>query len=192
SYRADLFSAGKVERLARHLEKVVEEIIRDPEQRVGDVDLLGAEERRQVLEEWNETGVEYPKGKCIQEMFEEQVEKSPEAVAVVYEDHSLTYGELNGRANQLAHYLRSLGIGPEVRVGICVERSLEMVVGILGILKAGGAYVPLDPAYPAERRRYMLEDSRSTVLLIQGALNGQFGGISGSVTVLDLADATPR
>src|SRR5213076_2422579 len=101
----------------------LENFVEDEGLLVGQVDMLTAEERRQVLEEWNETGVEYPKGKCIQEMFEEQVEKSPEAVAVVYEDHSLTYGELNGRANQLAHYLRSLGIGPEVRVGICVERS---------------------------------------------------------------------
>jgi len=105
------------------------------------------EEREQVLYGWNDTTVEYPKEKCIHELFEEQVEKRPEAVAVVYEDQQLTYGELNRRANRLAHYLRELGVEPDTRVAICVERGLEMVVGLLGILKAGGAYVPLDPAY---------------------------------------------
>ena len=103
----------------------------------------------------------------VHELFEEQVEKTPDAVAVVYEDATLSYGELNRRANQLAHYLRELGVGPDQRVAICMERSLEMVVGLLGVLKAGGAYVPLDPAYPVERLRYMLDDSAPVAVLTQ-------------------------
>ena len=117
--------------------------------------------------EWNDTGRNYPKDRCIHELFEEQVERTPEAVAVVFEDQQLTYKALNRRANQLAHYLRKLGVGPEVRVGICVEQSIEMVVGLLGILKAGGAYVPLDPSYPKERLTFMLEDTRAAVLVTQ-------------------------
>src|ERR1700727_1591696 len=111
----------------------------------------------------------------VQEMFEEQVGWRPEAVAVMYEYRELTYGELNRRANQLAWYLKGLGVGPDVRVGICVERSLEMIVGLLGILKAGGAYVPLDPAYPAERLKYMVEDSALGALLTQGEQRQLFG-----------------
>src|SRR4029450_3226371 len=105
-------------------------------------------ERHQVVEQWNETSVDYPREKLIHELFEEQVERTPEAVAVVFEDRQLTYAELNKKAKRLAHYLRTLGVGPEARVGICLERSLEMVIGMLGILKAGGAYVPLDAAFP--------------------------------------------
>ena len=117
--------------------------------------------------EWNDTAVDYPKDKCIHQLFEAQVEHAPDAVAVVYEDAYLTYQQLNRRANQLAHYLQGLGVGPEVPVGICVERSLEMMVSLLGILKAGGAYVPLDPTYPPERLSFMLEDARAPVLLAQ-------------------------
>ena len=104
---------------------------------------------------------QYPREQLVHELFEEQVEKTPDAVAVVYEDATLSYGELNRRANQLAHYLRELGVGPDQRVAICMERSLEMVVGLLGVLKAGGAYVPLDPAYPVERLRYMVDGQRA-------------------------------
>ncbi len=107
-------------------------------------------EKHQLLVEWNETTRDYPKDNCLHQLFEEQVERTPEAVAVIFRDQQLTYRELNRRANQLAHYLRTLGIGPEVLVGICMERSVEMVVGLLGILKAGGAYVPLDPQYPEQ------------------------------------------
>ena len=124
----------------------------------------------QVLMEWNDTQVDYPQDSCIHHLFEAQVERSPDAVAVVFEDEQLTYRELNARANQLAHHLQSLGVGPDVVVGICVERSLLMVVGLLGILKAGGAYVPLDPAYPQERLEFMLQDTQVSVLLIQQQL----------------------
>ena len=121
-------------------------------------------------------GAEYPREKCIHELFEEQVEKTPEATAVVYEEEAVSYGELNRRANQLAHYLRELGVGPDERVAICVERSVEMMVALLGVLKAGGAYVPLDPSYPEERLRYMLEDSGPAVLVTQGEIRSCLKG----------------
>ena len=136
--------------------------------------------------EWNATEAEYPRDKCIHELFEEQVEQTPEAVAVVYEEEPLSYGELNARANQLAHYLRELGVGPDERVGICVERSLEMVVGLLGMLKAGGAYVPLDPGYPAERLQFMLEDAHASVLVTQESLVSQLPVYKGTVVHLDM------
>ena len=122
--------------------------------------MLPAAERHRVLYEWNDTRTEFPADKCMHELFEEQVGRTPDAVAVVFEDEQLSYAELNRRANQLAHYLRELGVGPDGRVAICVERGLEMIMALLAVLKAGGAYVPLDPAYPAERLRFMLEDVR--------------------------------
>ena len=143
----------------RHWERLLEQMAAEPGRRISELEMMGEQEQRQLLEEWNDTERELSGLKCIHEMFEEQVERTPGSVAVVYEDQRLTYEELNSRANQLAHYLRGLGVGPEVRVGICVERSVEMVVGLLGILKAGGAYVPLDPEYPAERLAYMVEDA---------------------------------
>jgi amino acid adenylation domain-containing protein len=138
---------------------------------------LTAAERRRMLVEWNQTEREYPRDKCVHQLFEEQAERSPDAVAVVFEDQSLTYGELNARANQLAHHLVSLGVGPDMLVGLCVERSLEMVVGLLGILKAGGAYVPLDPSLPMERLGFCLQDSAALILVTQQALSGRFSGL---------------
>src|SRR5262249_27113268 len=161
-------------------------------QAVDRLPLLSASERHQVIEQWNETAVEYPRAKRVHELFEEQVERTPEAVAVVYEDQQLTYRELNRRANRLAHYLRKLGVGPEARVGICLERSPEMVVGLLGILKAGGAYVPLDPAYPAERLTYLLEDSAPSALLTSGALREKLAGRALGARVVDLEAKAAR
>src|SRR5437763_621412 len=155
----DLFDADRVERMLDHWRVVLESIVLNPAPRVSEIPLLTAAERQQILVEWNRTEREYPLDKCVHHLFEEQVERTPDAVAVVFEDQRLTYRQLNVRATQLGHYLRSLGVGPERLVGICVERSLELLVGILGILKAGGAYVPLDPAYPAERTRFVLEDA---------------------------------
>ena len=123
-----------------------------------------------MLVDWNDTSRKYPRNRCAHQLFEQQVEKSPDAVAIVHGNEQLTYRELNTRANQLAHHLNSFGVGPEVLVGICLERSLEMIVAVLGILKAGGAYVPLDPEYPMERLRFMLADSRSAVLLTHSRL----------------------
>src|SRR6478672_1536236 len=164
-------------------------MVADDVQEVDGLVLLSEEERRRVLYEWNETGVEYPDNKCIHELFEDQVKKTPKATAVVFGDAALSYEELNRRANRLAHYLRELGVKPEDRVAICVERGLEMVVGLLGILKAGGAYVPLDPEYPAERLQYMLNDSAPAVLLTQKQLRERFTWIGTDLPVLDLSDS---
>jgi amino acid adenylation domain-containing protein len=170
------------------LESLVEALESEPDRPMRTLEVLPKEERQQVLYEWNATEEEYPSDKCIHELFEEQVEKTPEAVAVVFEDALLTYAELNRRANQLAHYLRGLGVGTDALVAICMERNLEMVVGMLGVLKAGAAYVALDPSYPAERVRFMLKDSGPVALLTQGRLQGLFSGISESLPVLDLED----
>ena len=145
-YSTDLFDRDRIERMAGHFQTLLEAIVADPDQSIATLPILTEAERHQILVEWNDTAADYPKDKCIHELFEEQVERTPDAIALEFEDEQVTYRELNRRANQLAHYLISLGIGPEKLVGICVERSIEMVVGLLGILKAGGAYVPLDPS----------------------------------------------
>jgi amino acid adenylation domain-containing protein len=164
------FTAAQVRRFSHYYLNVLESISADLQAQHNTTDYLSAAERRQVMKEWNATECQYPREKCVHELFETQAERSPEAVAVVYDGQELSYGELNTRANQVAHELRNLGVGPDNRVAICVERGLEMVVGILGVLKAGGAYVPLDPAYPAERLSYMLEDSEPKAVLSQGKL----------------------
>ncbi|MBD2015334.1 amino acid adenylation domain-containing protein [Microcoleus sp. FACHB-53] len=169
-YNTDLFNPATITRMLGNFQTLLEGIVANPKQRLSDLPLLTASEQHQLLVEWNNTTKEYPQDKCIHQLVEAQVEQAPDAVAVVYEGEQLTYRELNARANQLAHYLQVLGVGPEVLVGICVERSLEMLVGLLGILKAGGAYVPLDPAYPLERLAFMLEDASVSVLLTQARL----------------------
>ncbi|MDZ8258879.1 non-ribosomal peptide synthetase [Nostoc sp. ChiQUE01b] len=169
-YNTDLFDASTIERMTGHFVTLLEGIIANPEQPISQLPLLTQTEQQQLLVEWNDTQADYPQDLCIHHLFEEQVQLTPDAVAVVYENQHLTYSELNCRANQLAHYLKSLGVGADVLVGICVERSIEMVVGILGILKAGGAYLPLDPEYPTERLRFMLEDAQVSVLLTQQRL----------------------
>jgi amino acid adenylation domain-containing protein len=166
-YNTDLFDPGTIERLAGHFETMLEGIVANPHERISQLPLLTEIEQQQLLIEWNDTQVEYPQVKCIHQLFEEQVERTPDAVAVVFEGQQLTYQQLNCRANQLAHYLRSVGVGADVFVGICVERSVEMIVGLLGILKAGGAYVPLDPDYPTERLQFAIEDAVVSVLLTQ-------------------------
>ncbi|MHC5763604.1 amino acid adenylation domain-containing protein, partial [Nostoc sp.] len=171
-YNTDLFDAETITRIVEHFRTLLEGIVANPQARLSDLPILTTDELNQQLLEWNDTAVEYPQQLCIHQLFEAQVQKTPDAVAVVFEDEQLTYSELNARANQLAHYLRSLGVKPEVLVGICVERSLLMVIGLLAILKAGGAYVPLDSSYPKERLAYILEDSRPGVLLTQQNLVG--------------------
>ncbi|MEH2062640.1 MAG: amino acid adenylation domain-containing protein [Nostoc sp.] len=167
SYDASRFEYGTISRMLGHFVTMLSAIVANPQQHLGQLPLLTAWEQRQLLVEWNDTQVDYPQDLCIHQLFEEQVERTPDAVAVVFENQQLTYRELNSRANQLAHYLQTLGVGADVLVGICVERSLEMLVGLLGILKAGGAYVPLDPEYPTERLSFMLEDAQVKVLLTQ-------------------------
>ena len=169
-YNTDLFDFTTIARMAGHLQTLLEGIVDNPDQQLSNLPLLTKAERYQLLVEWNDTRANYPKDSCIHQLFEAQVERLPDAPAVVFEDEHLTYRELNTRANQLAHHLRALGVGPDALVGICVERSLEMVVGLLGVLKAGGAFVPLDPAYPKERLAFMLEDAQVSVLLTQQRL----------------------
>jgi amino acid adenylation domain-containing protein len=150
-----------------HIKILLESIIANPEQSLSDVRMLTDAERRQILVDWNNTSCGYPSDNSLHQLFEQQVEQSPDAVAVVYGDQKLTYRQLNVRANQLARYLIKLGVGPEVLVGICLERSLEMIIGLLGILKAGGAYVPIDPSYPKERTAIMMNDAQVSILLTQ-------------------------
>jgi len=169
----------------RALTSLVEALEQDPEKAALSLEVLPEAERQQVLEAFNATDAPYPKGKLAHELFEEQVLRTPEQVAVEYEGESLTYEELNARANQLARYLRAKGVGPDERVGICTERSLEMVVGLLGILKAGGAYVPLDPGYPPERLAYMLKDAAPRLVLIQERLRGCLADPAVRVLALD-------
>jgi amino acid adenylation domain-containing protein len=166
-YNSDLFDATTITRIGEHFQTLLQAIVANQEMRISELPLLSPAQRHQLLVEWNDTQVDYPHDLCIHELFAEQVERNPDAVAVAFEEQQLTYDELNCRANQLAHCLRSLGVGADVLVGICVERSWEMIVGLLGILKAGGAYVPLDPEYPQERLSFMLADTQIKVLLTQ-------------------------
>jgi len=160
-----------------------------PATAVHSLEVLPAWERDQLLYGWNDTKAEYPSDKCIHQLFEEQVVRTPEASAVVFEEESLSYAELNRRANQLAHHLRELGVRPDTHVALCVERGLEMMVALLAILKAGGAYVPLDPAYPVERLRFMLEDCSPIALLTQTHLAAIFSELSDTLPVLELGEA---
>jgi len=184
-YNSDLFDEITIARMATHFQTLLEGIVANSKQAISDLPLLTPAERQQLLVEWNNTAKDYPQEKCIYHLFEEQVERTPDAVAVVFEEKKLTYRELNAKANQLANYLRSLGVGPEVLVGICVERSLEMIIGLLSILKAGGAYVPLDPNYPSDRLAFMLEDSSVPVLLTQEKLLEKLPAHSARVICLD-------
>ncbi len=175
-----LFDRETVERYAGYLRRVLAGMAADETRPVDRLPLLSDAERRLVTEEWNRTEASYPADSFIHERFEAQAERTPDAVAVVYEDRRLTYGELNARANRLAHHLREIGVGPDVRVGICIEREPELVVAVLGVLKAGGAYLPLDPAYPQERLLDMVQDCAPVVVLTQGALAGRLAGLEGS------------
>src|SRR5262245_14630942 len=166
-YNTDLFDEPTIARMLRHFQVLLEGIVADPNRRISDLPILTEAEKHQLLVEWNETKRDYPKEKCLHQLFEEQVKRTPDAVAVIFEDQQLTYQELNIRANQLGHYLQKLGVGPETLVGICLERSLEMIIALLGVLKAGGAYVPLDPNYPKERLAFMLDDAKVGILLTQ-------------------------
>ncbi|WP_434686352.1 amino acid adenylation domain-containing protein [Pseudanabaena minima] len=170
TYNIDLFEADTIERMREHFQILLEGIVSNPNQSIDQLPMLTDKERHKLLIEWNNTFTDYPQDKCIHQLFEKQVELTPDAIAISFQDQQLTYRELNNRANQLAHYLQKLDVKPDVLVGICVERSLEMIVDLLGILKAGGAYVPLDPSYPQERIEYMLEDAQIKVLLTQKQL----------------------
>ena len=183
-YASDLFDRSSVEAIAGRLVRLLEGAVADPERAIGRLDILGADERHTILREWNATARAVP-GATLPELFAAQVARTPEADAVVFEDERLSYGELDARSSRLAHHLRALGVGPEVVVGLCIERSLAMLVGLLGILKAGGAYLPLDPDYPPERLAFMLADAGAPVLLTRAALRAHLPAHDAHVVCLD-------
>ncbi|WP_449601895.1 non-ribosomal peptide synthetase, partial [Paenibacillus sp. Marseille-Q9583] len=183
-YCTDLFLRESMERMASHMTELLRGVAENPDQRIGELQLLSKDEAQQILFEWQGQEVEVVE-QCLHEQFENQVRRNPEAVAVVYGEERVSYGELNQRANQWAHYLQSQGVGPDDLVGIYMERSVEMLVGLLAVLKAGGAYVPLDPAYPRERIAYMMEDTQVRVLFTQEKLGGGMPENKATVYYLD-------
>lgn len=184
-YNTDLFEHDTIVHLSEHYLELLQAIVSEPKARISELPLLTHDDQQLILLDWNNTQVDYPQGKYIHQLFEQQAEQSPDAVAVVFDNSQLSYAELNTKANQLAHYLQKQGVGPDVPVGICIERSLEMIVGLLGILKAGGAYVPLDPAYPQERLDFMINDTGTPILLTQSGLLEKFAFSSASSLCLD-------
>jgi amino acid adenylation domain-containing protein len=184
-YNTDLFDDATITRMLEHFHALLEKIVADPEQRVDALPLLGPAEKHRLLVEWNDTKREYPKDRCIHQLFEQQVEKTPAAIAVIFEEQQLTYKELNARSNQLAHYLKKQGVGPESLVGICVERSLEMIIGLLAIVKAGGGYVPLDPCFPTERLALMVKDAKIALILTQQSLLKGLAPLGANMLCLD-------
>jgi amino acid adenylation domain-containing protein len=184
-YSTELFEAATIARMAGHLQTLLEGIVADPEQLLSRIPLLTADERDRLLGQWNTTTATYFDKECIHNVFETQVARTPDAIAVVCGDESLTYRELNRGANQVAHYLRTLGVGPEVVVGLCIERSIAMVKGLLGILKSGAAYLPLDPTYPPERLAFMLEDAQPSVVMTQEHLLAKQSCTGAQIVYLD-------
>lgn len=172
-YSTDLFAADRIHRMAAHLTTILEEITSNPSQRISQLAMLPQDERRQLLVDWNSTATDFPADDCLARVFEEQARRVPGREAVIFNEDVLTYDELNRRANQLAHLLLSVGVGPEARVGLLLERSVDVIVGLLAILKAGAAYVPLDPAAPEERLAYVLSDAGVRVLLTMQHLSGR-------------------
>jgi amino acid adenylation domain-containing protein len=183
-YSTDLFDATTMERMAGHFETMLEAIVTDPEEKVSRLPMLTAAEKEQ-LTDWNRTEAEFPREFCVHELVEGQAGRTPGAIAVEHGDQRLTYRQLEQRSNQLAHFLRRRGVGPESRVGICLRRSLELPIVLLGVLKAGGACVPLDPAYPKERLAYMLEDSQASLVLTQPGLLAEVTDFDAEVITLD-------
>ena len=166
-YNAELFDRSTIVRFGKYFETLLEHVVTQPDVQLSALaEVLAATEREErLLVDFNQTETPYPDDVCIHRLFEDQVERTPDRIALTFENQHLTYAQLNARANQVAHYLRARGVGPEVPVAICMERCLEMLVALLGILKAGGAYLPIDPAYPKERLAFILEDARARVLL---------------------------
>ncbi len=184
-YNTKLYDGETISRLAVHFETLLDGAVADPSRCAADLPMLSQAERHRLLVECNDTGPPFDAEECINDLFEDQVRKTPDAVALEHDGRRLSYAELNRRANQLARHLQGLGVGPEVRVGVCVERTPEMVIGLLAILKAGGAYVPLDPAYPRDRIAFMVQDSQTTVLLSQTKLTGSLPASGAKVVWLD-------
>jgi len=185
SYNADLFEPATIGRMVGHFLVLLQSAMEKPQQAVSTLPMLTAEERHHLIVEWNQAAAEYKPDKCIHELVEAQVSRNPDAVAVVCERQSLSYGELNRRANQLAHYLEKRGVGPETLIAMCMERSLDMIVGILGVLKAGGAYLPLDLSYPPERLAFMIEDANPPVVITQEDLESRLPQHKAEIICLD-------
>ncbi len=184
-YSTDLFDEVTMQRLMQHYQNLLEGIVADPSQHLSDLPLLSSAELQQILIEWNDTATEYPKEMCLHQLFEAQVESTPEAVAIVSGEVNVSYYELNRRANQVAQVLRAVGIKPDTLIGLFTDRSVEMVVGVLGILKAGGAYLPLDSGYPQARLQYMLNDAKAPVILTQTALRSRLPETASNIICLD-------
>jgi hypothetical protein len=184
-YDSELFNRSTIERFAVHFAALLSAMVSDPSVPLSDLQFLTPNELKQLLSDWNDTKTEFPKDSCVQQLFEAQVERSPDAVAVVFEHEKLTYRQLNIRANQLAHRLRKCGAGPDKLIGISVERSADMIVALIGIMKAGSAYVPLDPDYPRERLLFMLQDANVEVLVTQQRLLGTLSEHSPTVISMD-------
>jgi amino acid adenylation domain-containing protein len=184
-FNAELFDRSTISHFADHFHTLLNNLVADLNRRTSTVELLTASERYQILNEWNNTDSDYPRNACLHELFERQAARTPGASAVLFEGRNVTYRELNDRASQIANHLLALGVEPETLVGICVERSADMIAGLLGILKAGGAYVPLDPQYPSSRLALMLQDSGLQVLITQERLQHNFAGFAGHFVCLD-------
>ncbi len=190
-YNTDLFNQTTITRMLEHFQTLLSGIVANPDERIANLPLLSEGELHQIFRQWNNAQTDYPENKCIHELFEDQVQQRPNSVAIVFEDiktsdiTSLTYQDLNTRSNQLAHYLKKLGVKSEVLVGICIRQSVEMIVGLLGILKAGAAYVPLDPSYPQERLKFMLEDAQISILLTEEKLVKLFQDFAKPIVCID-------
>jgi len=191
-YYSAVLSEATMQQFGARFLKTLGELVGEDAQTIADIDILTAEEREKILVDFNRTAAPYPAHQCVHEFFEAQAEKTPDAVALVFGEKSLSYSELNSLANQTARHLQSMGVGPEVLVGVCMQRSIEMIVGMLGILKAGGAYLPLDPEYPAERLAFMVEDAQILVLLTQSSLTGTLPSTQAQVLCMDSAAESLR
>lgn len=188
-YNTDLFEEATIQRLILNFQALLEDIVANPQKPLSELSIISTIEHRRLLSEWNDTAKEYPRHLRIQELFQAQVEQSHDAVAAACRAEQVSFAQLNARANRLAHYLRSLGVRPDARIGICVERSLEMITAMLGVLKAGTAYVPLDSTYPPERLAFILEDAQVAVLLTEQRLIERFAGSSASIICIDTQQA---
>jgi amino acid adenylation domain-containing protein len=191
-FAADLFDASTVERMLGHLETLLQAAVSEPQRPLSKLPLLTDAQRYELLFGWNQTERPFPADRCVHELFEDEVEHRPDAIALSVDDQTISYRELNERANVLAHRLRGLGVGPEVLVGICLERSIDLIVSILATLKAGGAYVPLDPEYPRQRLAFMLEDTDAPVLISRTNLSARLPPFEGTLLHLDAAEGEPR
>lgn len=184
-YSADLFDSATIERLRQHFENLLTSIVANPDRQIARLPLLTAAEQQQLLRDWNRTKTTFPRESCMQELFEDQALRRPGAVAVMFDDGEMTYAELNRKSNQLAHYLRRRGVGPDVIVGVCLERSVEMIISLLAILKAGGVYLPLDPSYPHERLLFMINQADVKIILSQKHLSGRLPACEAAIIAMD-------